>query len=99
MVGKIVLSPDHKAVKLYFIKPDRKLEFLDFYKKSIIPWLYRNDVKMANVWVVDRQDCLVLTVALDRDDNEWYLIDGLEDYIDGPLPPPIQPRPELDIVP
>lgn len=94
---KIVVTPAHKAVKLYFIKSDRKIEFLDFYKSKINPWLIRKNVNLANVYIVDRADSLVLTVVLDRDDTEWYLIDGLADFVDGPIPTPIQARIELDI--
>jgi hypothetical protein len=97
MADKIKVKADYKEVKLYFIKPDRKIAFLDFYHSNIIPWLQGQGVTLADVWVVDRSDCLALVVALDRDGTDWYLIPHIGDYVDGPVPTPIMARTGLAI--
>jgi hypothetical protein len=109
MADTIMINGKHKQVKVYYIKPNKKAEFLDFCKngvniagvqhKSVRQWLIDEGVKRVDFWICAQPgfpDSLALIAAVDYGEHgpDWSGIPHIEDYLQGAWAT-IEPQPDL----
>lgn len=86
MANTITLRAGQRQIKSYLIKPDKETEFREFANTNIRNWLGQNSVAHADFYFSRPTGLLVLTVALDQDDTDWDLIDGIHEFLQGTYP-------------